>query len=936
MQHNVPFYNSTQDPAQLAAINNVQVSSCPTFSSSPLLYYPHNTYTTYNYPNGISPLSQPNYTDVPNQPLNQLNYEYGVNQPITPINYSCKPEYSLNEFNSTNRPPLLPLSEPQRTNGLPLSLPHSINSSSSFDPFQHRQILETLKLSANSGHVNWTCRCCFYTDNAIHINLCKACKSPRFPSAIPNKDNQTPSTSSTTPPKSNPNILKICKLSLEDSQPVKPKRRNFWKCQKCTLHNLLTVSVCDACLNSREDATNNNSSLNKNSNEKKGLCKDMKLVNVDESSESCGLPSFNNVIPWKCSVCTFENRKTTVICDMCKTICNSLYDKPSQETKCLSEEELIELEWNYIVSNCKLEKRLFVDETFPAARSSLYYFSDQHQEDNTKWIRLRNVEVDGVDRNLSWTLFRELLEPPDVIQGELGNCWFMSALIVLIERENLIRSLFITQKLCPQGVYQIRLCKDGVWTTILIDDFVPCDEDGCLLFAYATRKQLWIPLIEKAAAKLFGCYEALNNGSVIEALNLLTGAPCEDLHLHKGDCDDDLVWSSLVVARKAFFVMVSCCNPPCMNLEKADIEKRGLRSEHLYSILDVCEIEGLRLLQLRDPMDIDNWNGDWSNYSHLWTPYLQERLLPNGPQHGTFWMTFEDFTKFFYSVGVCKIRNGWNEMIFPGTFPSFEKQNVSCVSFIIFEPTEVDFVLYQENQRKIEPSQRYYMDLSLILFKKTIDSTPRYKFLGFSQRLLQGYISYWRKLEPGEYIIVPISFNHWHVENITNLGYQLAIHSSTKIFAEMEDSCSLTLRDVIISLTRTCGQIRHLLPGLKIYFLKRGFCGSIILLENHYDDKWVQIKCTDDQNCHNVVCSRGELLRTADSIPPLHGQIIAIYTQLKYENEFSAVHQLDYRVSFSPGLGNWGEQTNSSHIPKIDADDVLHHTFLLKEYRLLT
>lgn len=167
------------------------------------------------------------------------------------------------------------------------------------------------------------------------------------------------------------------------------------------------------------------------------------------------------------------------------------------------------------------------------------------------------------------------------------------------------------------------------------------------------------------------------------------------------------------------------------------------------------------------------------------------------------------------------------------------------------------------------------------------------------------------------------------------IRYQLAIHSSTKIVAGMEDSCSMTLRDVILSLVRSCGQIRHLLPGLKIYFLRRGFCGSITLIENHYDDKWIQVKCTDE-NCHNVVCSRGELLRTVDCIPPLQGQIIAIYTQLKCEGQFSAVHQVDYRVSAFPGLGNWGNHTDSNHIPEINADDFLHHPFLLKEYRMLT
>lgn len=106
-------------------------------------------------------------------------------------------------------------------------------------------------------------------------------------------------------------------------------------------------------------------------------------------------------------------------------------------------------------------------------------------------------------------LFNEGIDPSDISQGILPDCWFLSALSSLAERPALIERLFITKEYNPLGVYKVRLVKNGEWVVVTVDDYIPCMYNGKPLFASVAKNEIWVSILEKALAKLHGSYSAL-------------------------------------------------------------------------------------------------------------------------------------------------------------------------------------------------------------------------------------------------------------------------------------------------------------------------------------------------------------------------------------------------------------------------------------------
>jgi hypothetical protein len=82
-----------------------------------------------------------------------------------------------------------------------------------------------------------------------------------------------------------------------------------------------------------------------------------------------------------------------------------------------------------------------------------------------------------------------------------------------------------------RGIYVFKFFKDFKWLYVIIDDRVPCIDNYPVFGSCRDPVETWVPMIEKAYAKLHGCYEALISGFIDDALTDLTGFVAEKLIL---------------------------------------------------------------------------------------------------------------------------------------------------------------------------------------------------------------------------------------------------------------------------------------------------------------------------------------------------------------------------------------------------------------------
>ena len=69
----------------------------------------------------------------------------------------------------------------------------------------------------------------------------------------------------------------------------------------------------------------------------------------------------------------------------------------------------------------------------------------------------------------------------------------------------------------------------------------------------------------------------------------------------------------------------------------------GIVSGHAYTVLSVHDEEGYKLIRIRNPWGHDEWKGDYSDNSYLWTPSLKKECGWKDDNDGIFFMPFTDY-----------------------------------------------------------------------------------------------------------------------------------------------------------------------------------------------------------------------------------------------------------------------------------------------------
>ncbi|CAE8707369.1 unnamed protein product [Polarella glacialis] len=303
-------------------------------------------------------------------------------------------------------------------------------------------------------------------------------------------------------------------------------------------------------------------------------------------------------------------------------------------------------------------------------------------------------------------VFKGGVQPGDIIQGNIGTCFLLGALGALASKgAGSVEQLFIRYEV-DVGVYGVRVNINGEWSYVIVDDLMPVDEAGQLMYGRCKDPQeVWVPVLEKAYCKMMTCYEMCDGGQASEAIAGFMGGVGGRFQVRKVHRREPSRYFTLLTEAKdkGWLVMTSFMprRGGSGNVESSAgkcgeaVLPTGLVAGHAYAVIQLVEVHGNQLVCCMNPWGSGEWTGRWSDHNTTgeWTEEMIEATNWSDVDDGKFWMSIEDFVA--NTAGVDYARTfgmNWKKVTQYSHFPlkgellatatkSYEAQDDSEISF---------------------------------------------------------------------------------------------------------------------------------------------------------------------------------------------------------------------------------------------------------------
>ncbi|CAK0796930.1 unnamed protein product, partial [Prorocentrum cordatum] len=239
-------------------------------------------------------------------------------------------------------------------------------------------------------------------------------------------------------------------------------------------------------------------------------------------------------------------------------------------------------------------------------------------------------------RNLPGVVvFGSSVSPGDVAQGQLGDCYFMSALAsVAAACPRCIMDMFVHRQREENGIYTTRWLLNGEMVEVSVDPQVPA-RYGTPFFAQVSNGVFWPLILEKAWAKILGSYHSAEAGNWLSAVGAITRAPVKSLW--HSDLLQEELWRELEQASRLGFPIGASTGDGAGDY--------NLPQSHAYAVFRAYEDPKYG----RVVMCFNPWNAD-----------MYRGAVPNEDlSDGTFVMKLEEFYHAYRTTQLGFVTDGF-------------------------------------------------------------------------------------------------------------------------------------------------------------------------------------------------------------------------------------------------------------------------------------